>query len=109
MRNKLSSVPYFFFSQALSVGIRITLSILAPVLFLRHLGQFEAGLAMSLGAICVNITDIPGPANHKRNGLLLGSALIFIASLTSALFHFSVFLTGFILAGSTFLFTLFAV
>ncbi|MDF2437141.1 MAG: hypothetical protein K0Q95_1517 [Bacteroidota bacterium] len=104
-----STIPYFFFSQALSDGIRITFSLLAPVLFFRHIGQFETGLAISLGAICVNITDIPGPLIHKRNGLLISCALIFIASLISGVFHFNVYLTGLIITVSTFIFTMFSV
>lgn len=108
MRDKLASIPYFFFSQALSDGIRITFSILAPVIFLRHVGHFEEGLAISLGAICANIPDIPGPMFHKRNGLFFACGLIFISSLISGVFHYNIILTGIILAIATFIFTMFA-
>jgi uncharacterized membrane protein (TIGR01666 family) len=109
MRHKASAIPYFFFSQSLSDGLRITFSILAPVLFFRHLGYFEMGLALSLGAICVNITDLPGPLIHRRNGLFIASFLIFIASLISGFFHINVILTAAIIVLFTFLFTLFSV
>ncbi|MCW3070286.1 MAG: hypothetical protein JWO44_176 [Bacteroidetes bacterium] len=109
MRHKTTAISYFFFSQALADGLRITFSILAPVLFFRHIGMFEMGLAISLGAICVNITDIPGPMIHKRNGLLVASALIFLASMISGLFHIHVVLTALIIGAFTFFLTLFAV
>lgn len=109
MRHKVSVIPYFFFSQALADGLRITFSILAPVLFLRHIGHFEEGLAISLGAVCINITDIPGPMHYKRNGLLIGSFLIFVASVFSAFFHIHPILTAIILGVFTFVFTMFAV
>ena len=109
MRQKASAISSFFFSQALADGLRITFSILAPVLFFRHIGQFELGLAISLGAICVNIVDIPGPMIHKRNGLLIASGLIFLASMTSGLFHIHVMLTALLIGFFTFFLTLFAV
>jgi uncharacterized membrane protein (TIGR01666 family) len=109
MRYKTSAISYFFFSQALSDGLRITFSILAPVLFFRHIGQFEMGLAISLGAICVNITDSPGPMHHKRNGLLIACGLIFLASMLSGLFHIHIILTGLIIGGCTFILTMLAV
>lgn len=109
MKHKASVIPYFFFSQALADGLRITFSILAPVIFFRHIGYFEAGLAISLGAICINITDIPGPMRHKRNGLLAGSLLILVASLLTGLFYIHLVLTVIILGIFTFLFTMFAI
>jgi uncharacterized membrane protein (TIGR01666 family) len=109
MRHQTSAIPYFFFSQALADGLRITFSILAPVLFFRHIGQFETGLAISFGAVCVNITDNPGPMHHKRNGLLIASLFVFAASLLSGLFHIHLFLTGFLICVFTFIFSMFAI
>lgn len=103
MRYKSYVIPYFFFSQALADGLRITFSILAPILFFRHIGYFEAGLAISLGAVCVNITDIPGPIRHKRNGLIAASLVVFVASLLSGLFHINLIITGAIVGFATFI------
>ncbi|HEX8517448.1 MAG TPA: FUSC family membrane protein [Bacteroidia bacterium] len=103
MRQKSFVIPYFFFSQALADGLRITFSILAPVLFFWHIGYFDAGLAISLGAVCVNITDIPGPLRHKRNGLFYACIVVFAASMISGIFHLNIFLTAFIVGLATFL------
>ncbi|MCE3280022.1 MAG: hypothetical protein K0S44_2213 [Bacteroidetes bacterium] len=103
MRYKSYVIPYFFFSQALADGLRITFSILAPILFFRHIGYFETGLAISLGAVCVNITDIPGPIRHKRNGLIAACVVVFLASLLSGLFHIHLIITGIIVCVATFI------
>lgn len=85
MNKRSRQVSYFLSSQYFSDGLRITLSILLPSLLLAQFGQLQAGMAMSLGALNVSLSDAPGPVMHRRNGMAI-----------SALISFSVtFITGF--------------
>ena len=70
MNKPTRQVGYFLSGQSFSNGLRVTLSILMPALMLAQVGQFPAGLAMSLGALSVSISDAPGPLQHRRNGML---------------------------------------
>ncbi len=74
-------LSYFFFSQHFSDGLRTTLAILLPALVGAQWGEFAAGITISTGAVCVSATDGPGPAKHKRNGMLAGLGLVFVVSI----------------------------
>ena len=78
-------LSYFFFSQHFSDGLRTTLAILLPALVGAQWGDFAAGITISTGAVCVSATDTPGPAKHKRNGMLAGLALVFVVSIVTGL------------------------
>jgi uncharacterized membrane protein (TIGR01666 family) len=71
----------FTSSLYLGEGIRKTVGILLPVLLLGHYGMLLTGMAISLGALFVSITDNPGPILHRINGQLICNILIFIISL----------------------------
>ncbi|HSI90133.1 MAG TPA: FUSC family membrane protein, partial [Adhaeribacter sp.] len=81
MKSQTREVQYFLFSQYFSDGLRITLGVLLPCLLFVQLGHFEVGLVLSLGALCVSITDFPGPVIHKRNAMLACCLLIFLVAL----------------------------
>lgn len=81
MNRQAREIKYFLFSEYLSDGLRITLGVLLPSLLFAWLGQLEMGLTVSLGALCVSITDIPGPVLHKRNGMLLCNLAVFLVAL----------------------------
>ena len=79
-------LSYFFFSQQFSDGLRTTLAILLPALLGAQWGQFAAGITLSTGAVCLSVTDTPGPVRHRRNGLLAALGLVFgVAWLTGLL------------------------
>ena len=79
-------LAYFFFSQQFSDGLRTTLAIVLPAVAGAQLGEFAAGLTMSTGAVCLSVTDTPGPWQHRRNGLLAALGLVgAVAALTGAL------------------------
>ena len=63
-------LSYFFFSQHFSDGLRTTLAILLPAVLGAQLGHFAAGITISTGAVCLSVTDTPGPPKHRRNGHL---------------------------------------
>ena len=52
---------YFFYSQSFADGFRATVVIVLPALIGSYLNYFQTGLIISLGAMCVSLTDAPGP------------------------------------------------
>src|SRR5688572_7454656 len=94
MFSKAREIQYFLFSQNLSDGLRITLGVLLPSLLLSHFGYFAQGLIVSLGALCVSITDTPGPVTHKRNAMLLCNAAIFLAALITGFARLNPYVLG---------------
>lgn len=82
MNRRTRRVSYFLSSQYFSDGLRITLSILLPSLLLAQFGQLATGMAMSIGALSVSLSDAPGPVQHQRNAmvatLLIGAVVTLI-------------------------------
>ena len=109
MNTQTRRLRYFFSGQHFSDGVRITLAILLPALVLSQLGHFDMGLTMATGAVCVSVTDTPGPGAHRRNGLLAALGLVFITALLTGLTASSVWLLGLEVAALSFLFTMFLV
>lgn len=71
----------FIYSHYLADGVRITAGVLLPSLILSYFNQLQLGIFISLGALCVSITDNPGPIHHRRNGLLICCGIVFLVSL----------------------------
>lgn len=99
----------FLFGQHLADGMRVTLSIIAPALTGAMTGHFEAGMAASLGALCVSISDAPGPIRHKRTGMLYCLLFVVIMALATGLLNHYPFWMGVLIAGSVFFFSMFNV
>ena len=78
----------FIHSYYLAEGVRITIGIALPAIVLSYFNLLSAGIVVSLGAMCISVTDSPGPINHRRNGMLACMAIVFVVSL----------LTGFVAA-----------
>lgn len=106
MNERLRSFQYFFSSQEFSDGLRTTLSILLPGLVLGVLGHLVDGLTVSLGAVCVSLTDMPGPVRHKRNGMLAATLLIGLMALLTGVLHPWTWLLGLEVVGASFVFTM---
>jgi uncharacterized membrane protein YccC len=85
----------FLRSQSFSDGLKITFGILLPSVLLYQFDLIETGIAFSLGALCVSITDNPGPLVHKRNAMLFTIPLIFIISFLTGLLNRSSWLSGY--------------
>ncbi|RYY38956.1 MAG: hypothetical protein EOO08_12820 [Chitinophagaceae bacterium] len=84
LRFERREIRYFLYSQAFADGLRTTVAILVPALAGFYLGAIELGMTLSLGALCVSLTDAPGPITNKRNGMLFAAlALFLISSLTT--------------------------
>lgn len=105
----VKDVRYFFYSQAFADGFRATVAILLPALLGSYLGYFETGLTISLGAMCVSLTDAPGPILHKRNGMLIAACLAFLTAVLTLLLRFNPYLLGVEVAAVTFFFSMFVV
>ncbi|UYZ62964.1 FUSC family membrane protein [Hymenobacter weizhouensis] len=106
MNDRVRSVFYFFFTQEFSDGLRTTLAVLLPSLAAASVGRLPDGLPVSLGALCVSLADLPGPAAHKRNGLLAAIGLLFGVAVVTGLVQPYRWLLGLEIGVFSFVFTL---
>jgi uncharacterized membrane protein (TIGR01666 family) len=109
MNRQTREIQSFFYSQYFSDGLRITLGVLLPSLVLAQFGQVETGLTLSLGALCVSGADNPGPVMHKRNGMIICSALMFIVAVATGFARLNLFTLGTQIVVFSFIFSMFTV
>lgn len=109
MNKPARQVSYFLSSQYFSDGLRITLSILLPSLLLAQFGQLQTGLAMSLGALNVSISDAPGPVMHRRNSMLVSALLGFLVTLVTGFARMNPYILGLEVLLFSFFFSMFAI
>jgi uncharacterized membrane protein (TIGR01666 family) len=109
INEKTKTLKYFLFSQYLADGIRITLEIILPTIICALFGRMELGIIISLGALCVSISDAPGPVKHKRNGMLYCNVFVFLMALLTGFVNDNVLLLGVLILFSSFLFTMFTI
>ncbi|SFQ66481.1 FUSC family membrane protein [Hymenobacter arizonensis] len=102
MNTQSRRLQYFFFGQNFSDGVRTTLAILLPALVFAQLGHFEAGITVSTGAVCLSVTDTPGPVAHRRNGMLAALALVVATALLMGVAATNVWLLGLAVGGLSF-------
>ncbi|AIZ64435.1 membrane protein [Hymenobacter sp. DG25B] len=87
-------LQFFLFGQDLADGLRVTLLVLIPGLICAYLNQLEAGFILSLGALSVSVTDIPGPTLHKRNGMLACVLCMLLVALVTGFARLNVYVLG---------------
>ncbi len=109
INEKTQNIKYFFFSQYLADGVRITLEIILPTLVCTHFGRMDLGIIISLGALCVSISDAPGPVKHKRNGMLYTNIFIFLMALVTGFVNDNLILLGLLILFASFFFTIFTI
>ncbi|HEY0060052.1 MAG TPA: FUSC family membrane protein, partial [Flavisolibacter sp.] len=109
MTRKAHEIRYFLFSQAFADGVRITVAILLPALVASYLGHFRLGLTISLGALCVSITDAPGPTRHRLNGMLACCGYIFLSAAVTLLVRGNTWMMGLVITLFSFFFSMFNV
>jgi uncharacterized membrane protein (TIGR01666 family) len=102
-------IKSFFYSQYFSDGLRISAGILFPSLLFMQLGNFNLGLTLSLGALCICVIDSPGPASHKRNGMAAGNVCLFLAAFITGYARMNVYTLGLEITLFSFLFSMFNV
>ena len=102
-------VKAFFYSQYFSDGLRMAAGILFPALLLNQFNQFNLGITLSLGALCICTIDNPGPAQHKRNAMLAGNLFLFLVAVITGFARLNVFALGAVITLLSFAFSLFTV
>jgi uncharacterized membrane protein YccC len=85
MNNHKREIKSFFYSQYFSDGLRMSLGILLPSLVMMQLGNFDLGLTLSLGALCIVLLIIPALLSHKRNAMAIGNLPIFAVAVNTGL------------------------
>src|SRR5688572_4296074 len=109
MEIKTQQIRYFLFSQYLADGVRITLEIVLPVIICSALGYTDIGYTIAQGALCVSISDAPGPVEHKRNGMLYSILFVVLMAVLTGLAHGHILLAGGLILCSSFFFTMFSI
>lgn len=84
----------FISGQHLYTGIRVTACVIIPAWLLYHFGLLTEMVSIPLGALFVGLTDNPGPLHHRRNGMLLSTALNFLVVLIAGLSRHNAWLIG---------------
>jgi uncharacterized membrane protein (TIGR01666 family) len=109
MQHQAREIKYFFYSQAFADGFRTSFAILLPALLGVYFNFFQIGLTISLGCLCVSLTDAPGPVIHKRNGMLFCSAFIFIIAILTGFARLNIYTLGLEIISTSFFFSMFNV
>jgi len=107
IRRPIRNIQDFLLSTYFADGLRITIGVLLPSLIFAQFGLLKYGMTLSLGALCVSVVDSPGPMVHRRNAMLVTTALIFIFSILTGLTNKNHYFIGFLLAASSFVFSMF--
>src|ERR1700761_9620016 len=107
MNVQTREIKSFFYSQYFSDGLRISLGIMLPTLILAQFNLFDAGLTLSLGALCVCVVDVPGPTMHKRNAMLICNACIFVVAMITGFARLNLYTLGAEIFLFSFLFSMF--
>ncbi|MCW3464692.1 FUSC family protein [Chitinophaga nivalis] len=82
---RINDIKSFLYSYHFSNGLRTTISVVVPSLVFAAFGKLDLGIAMSMGALCTALSDVPGTIVHKRNGLIISTILIFFTALGTGL------------------------
>ena len=109
MQIQAREIKYFFYSQAFADGFRATAAILLPALVGSYFNFFASGLTISIGSMCVSLTDAPGPVVHKRNGMLFTSAFAFLMAVITGFARLNVYTLGLEIVVASFFFSMFNV
>ena len=105
----IRSIQDFLLSTYFADGLRITFGVLCPSLILAQFGMLQYGMTLSLGALCASIVDTPGPIVHRRNAMLITTALIAMMSILVGLTNANVYFIGTLLFVLSFVFSMFFV
>jgi uncharacterized membrane protein (TIGR01666 family) len=109
MNNHKREIKSFFYSQYFSDGLRMSAGIITPALVMMQLGNFNLGLTLSLGALCICTIDGPGPVTHKRNAMAVGNLMLLVVALVTGYARLNVFTLGIEITAFSFLFSMFTV
>ncbi|MFA4868798.1 MAG: FUSC family membrane protein [Pedobacter sp.] len=102
----IRNIHDFLLSTYFADGLRITLGVLCPSLIMAQFGLLQYGMTLSLGALCVSVVDSPGPIVHRRNAMLITTALITIIFIVVGLTNSNVYFTAVLLIFFSFIFSM---
>jgi uncharacterized membrane protein (TIGR01666 family) len=103
IQKSTSEVKNFILSPHFGDGLRITFGVVFPSLVLAQFDLLKIGITVSLGALCASIADTPGPITHRRNAMFITIGLVSFVSILTGLATTSVYLTGLLILGLSFL------
>jgi len=103
----IRTIQDFLLSTYFADGLRITVGVLLPSLILAQFNLLKFGITLSLGALCVSVVDTPGPIVHRRNAMLVTTALITLITIIVGLTNKSPYFIGGLLVLSSFIFSMF--
>jgi uncharacterized membrane protein YccC len=103
LQKSTSEVKNFILSPYFGDGLRITFGVVFPSLVLAQFDLLKIGITVSLGALCASIADTPGPITHRRNAMFITIGLVSFVSILTGLATTSVYLTGLLILGLSFL------
>lgn len=108
-KDYLQEIQKFITSQYWNSGLRITSGVMVPMLIMAYQGWLSTGMSFLFGGLFVSLTDTPGPIHHRRNGMLIATALnTFAVVMTGLMYGYPYLLLSEILIFS-FLFSLFGI
>lgn len=107
--NKAKSIQNFFYGQYFADGVRLTFGTVLPTVIFAFFGNIPMGLSVSFGALWVGLSDSPGPADHRRNGLFICLGLVVLVTLITNLINFNPWLLGIEIVVFSFIFSMFAI
>ncbi|KQC00936.1 FUSC family membrane protein [Pedobacter sp. Hv1] len=107
LNRPIRNIQDFLLSTYFADGLRITIGVLCPSLILAQFGMLQYGMTLSLGALCISVVDTPGPIVHRRNAMLITTALLSIISILVGLTNKNVYVTGTLLVVCSFIFSMF--
>lgn len=107
LNQPIRNIQDFLLSTYFADGLRITIGVLLPSLILAQFGMLQYGMTLSLGALCISVVDTPGPIVHRRNAMLITTALLSIISILVGLTNKNVYVTGTLLVVCSFFFSMF--
>jgi uncharacterized membrane protein YccC len=103
IQKSTSEVKNFILSPHFGDGLRITFGVVFPSVVLAQFDLLKIGINVSLGALCASIADSPGPITHRRNAMFLTIGIVSFVSVLTGLCTASVYLTGLLIVGLSFL------
>ena len=99
----------FVNSHYLSEGVRITAGIVLPAVVLNYFNLLSVGVVVALGAMCVSVTDNPGPVHHRKNGMIACIIINTIMAAVAGLLAPFPFLLGILIVLACFIFSMIGV
>jgi uncharacterized membrane protein (TIGR01666 family) len=109
MNSNVRNIRQFFNSQHFADGLRTTLAILSPALIAAYYGQLQWGFTLALGAMCVALTDAPGPITHRENGMKACISALFVTATITLLIQNNLYLLGLEIVLFSFFFSMFSI